>query len=182
MGSPFPYKGKSMNILDKFMSFLGYEKKAQWKPNSYLENELIPVDNERERLLDRKKDELVTDQINSGYPEVLSGNPAKPNSPEVDVNQKQKENTTDATPYNTDLPVNHTAPEHLIDITEKQLKPNRIINVDEVDQLNHAIAIKMAKMGIKSLDREMFLTKFAEIARKASLARKPISDYIDNVL
>lgn len=177
-----------MQLIDKFFNFLGYiPKKAQISPpSSYPYDEKFPQNNEdevRRKLIDKSTppNEQATPQPSS-YPEQLSGSPDVP-LPKTNVETYGGEAKQVPTNYNRDTlitPGLTTQPK--VDPNETHIKNRLMMDIQDVDHENHAIAMKMKAVGIKNIDKELFYEKLNNLKRKAALRKQPFSDYLNEIL
>ncbi len=177
-----------MKFLDNLFSMLGYTRTAQTKPSDNPYSNKIPIQTEdRDRILNpMDRGQGLSDQNLSAYPEQISGDPRMPN-PQMDMDQHAKEDKVSLRPFDLmeDMPNNNTSDTQTNDINEKQIR-TRPMNVDEINELDNKIASKMRKIGILTVDREMFMKRYEEFkkeATKIAATRKvPISEVIDELL
>ena len=180
-----------MSLLDKFFNYLGYTKVVKAQSNSndynaYPSNEKFPQNNEdaeRQKLLDQNtpQNEVAQPGI-SGHPEQLAGAPGVNNN-QSDVQHYGNEGTQVPTNFNRDTQnTGGGTTQPNVDVNETGLKNRLMMDIDEVDQQNHAIAVKMKKANILTINRELFNAKMEDIQRKAALRKQSISEYLDEIL
>lgn len=180
-----------MSLIDKLFNCLGYTKVVKSQSNSndynaYPEKEKFPQNNEdaeRVNLLDKNVNvnEQATPQPSS-YPEQLSGNPAVP-LPKTDVEHYNSEVQQVPTNYNRDTQnTGGGTTQPTTDVNETHINNRLMMNIDDVDAQNHAIAMKMKAVGIQWISRELFNKKLEDLQRKAALRKQPFSEYLDEIL
>lgn len=170
-----------MNFIDLLLKKLGYVKAD--KPNSHIYPSDMSEDSNRQRILDDEPNdkELRDPAPVSGAPEQLSGNPNK----QID-NHETEEGAKYPSPEDRVMNTTDTggamATDDYASIVTNLINNPRVIDVEEIDKLNHAIAQKMSKLGVRFVDREMFLEKYNKMQRDAALAKKPLSDFIEETI
>lgn len=177
-----------MSLIDRILKRLGYVKadiydsgidgavQPQANPSS------IPSSPEKEDYNRQDLDDTVTDirePSPHGFPENLTVNPA----PEVKLVHRPEAETELATPDNAmALPeANNTGGQHTQkgpDISEHQINP--LMDFEEVNGLSPAIGMKLKKLGIKSVDRQLFMQAYRDLQRTAMIKKVSISEIINN--
>lgn len=169
---------------------LGYEKVAQTKPSSYPENNKIPINtHDRDDILDSEDvNQDITDKPFSSEPQQLSGEP-RVERPDIDMQQLEKSDKVTFKPF--DLMQDTVAnpggmTTDTVKPNEKQIRVRPILDVEDIHELNHYIAKKMEKLGVLTVDKDMFMKRYEEwyekAAKIAALQKKPISEVFDELL
>ncbi len=187
-----------MKWIDSLASYFGYEKVAQVKPtvNPQQVNNQNPLLT-NDQNLQPDPNGMPTNLMGGLYPEQQSGNPTgpsgignggpNPNSP-IDPNGGVRPTVEITEPVqvptsfspndkNTNSPV---PPSQGNDINPTQIQPQ--FSVDDLDTYHPKLGAQARKLGIRNLDKELFLEAYNEHIKKAAAKRQPLSEYFDEIL
>lgn len=169
-----------MNLLDKF---LGLFKKSQveepTKYNAYPENNKIPIETkDRDNLLNQVENNFntVTTPSLTNQPQQISGNPITPQV-NLQPNNTEPMQKQIKRPFETDQIKNDTNSTDNPNFNEKPLKP--YMDINDVNDVNPILAARMKKAGILTVDKKLFMSRYASMVRNAALKKISLSDYID---
>lgn len=185
-----------MTWMDSLMSCFGYAK-AQSKPTSNPQQ--VPNQNpllQNDQNLNPDPNSMPTNPMGGVYPEQQSGNPSgpsgmgngpqaqDPNNPNAQKpNVEIQQSVQVPTPFGpNDKMVNSPTPTSTQgpDVNPTGLKPQ--FTVDDLDMYHPKLGISARNLGIKTIDKDIFLESYNLHVKKATLARKPLSEYFDEIL
>jgi hypothetical protein len=189
-----------MKWIDSLAGYFGYEKVAQVKPTvnpQQINNQNPQLTNDQN--LEPDPNGMPTNPPMGGvFPEQQSGNPTgpsgigngtpNPNSPidpnggvrpTVEINESVQVPNSFSPPNdkNTNSPV---PPSLGNDLNPTQIKPQ--FTVDDLDNYHPKLGVQARKLGIKNLDKELFLEAYNEHIKKAAAKRQSLSEYFDEIL
>lgn len=187
-------------FIDRFLAFFNLQKIAQTKPSDYPVRNKIPINTlDRDKLLNPVQNDtnnIYTQVAVPGAPENLSKNV------QPQTFNPQDGGAVSNAPFNNGQEINPTggqSTEQKTDISGKPINPNwqlkdideltnesravaqlrPVMDIDEIESINHAIAQRMRTVGIRVVDKEIFMNTYNNCIKKAVLKRVPLSQLLD---
>ena len=99
-----------------------------------------------------------------------------------DAREESSQSKNKYFPFQTDLNKErtiHNIPQDNPNL--KQIRVRPILDIHEIDKLNRNIAMKMRKVGVVHVDKEIFMTEYNKLVRRAILEKRPISEILHEI-
>jgi hypothetical protein len=184
----------TMRLIDKILERFGYVKAqaripqtenefGPSKPSSYPETDAIPPQSSERDIIMEPKNETTEDPNAplTPAPEQWSGNP---NTPMVQLKPHGNEPARLNRPFDPDKEqLSPGQPSELAgpnEMNRKDVFDADIFDTEDVNEVHPALAQRMARVGIKFVNRKMFMERYNEAVKDAMRKKIPLSEYFAN--